>query len=47
MLTDIAAIANTNKWEVPYGILLAHLHLALAHSKGQGQEHARSECEYL
>ena len=45
ILIDIGTIANTNKWEVAF--LLARLHLVLAHSKGQGQDHAHLECEYL
>ena len=44
IMTDKAnvAIANTR---IHMAFRLAYLHLALAHSKGQG--HAHFECEYL
>ena len=29
------------------GFLLAYLHLTLTYSKGQGQDHAHSDSEYL
>ena len=38
------AIVNTENrmWSFDW-----HLHLTLVHSKGQGQDHARCDCEYL
>ena len=47
MMTGRENITIAIKYEVARGLELPYLHLAIAHSKGQGQRHSDFHCEYL